>query len=97
MMLKGAARKSLTTLDIELGGRGDVDDEDQSETATAVGTPFDDDAFSVGSDGFEETVITTRRRRVSFYFVYSAVRAVLNPFANSPYTTVAHCQPNSAP
>lgn len=66
MMLKGGARKSFTTLDMELSEiKGDVDDDDQTDAATAVGTPMDDDAFSVGSDGFEETIITTRRRRVS--------------------------------
>lgn len=66
MILKSAARKSLTTLDVELNeSTGGVDDDDQTDAATAVGTPMDDDAFSVGSDGFEETIVTTRRRRVS--------------------------------
>lgn len=60
-MLKNAARKSLTTLDIELGGSMGGE-EGESEPTTAVGTPVDDDTPE--DDGFEETVITTRRRRV---------------------------------
>lgn len=58
-------RKSLSTLDVEL-----------AETETSVGgsrassviASSDSDELSHGEDGFEETVITTRRRTVSSDF-----------------------------
>ncbi|KAF8322707.1 hypothetical protein DL93DRAFT_2162825 [Clavulina sp. PMI_390] len=67
MMLKNKKRMSLLTLDQELGGS---EDEAQgsvvegSEVATRADSPLDDAEFSVDDEGFEETIITRRRKAI---------------------------------